>query len=192
MARFRKPTSNKLANDQSTSKVFKPTDLITQMQSTIRPTTRISTASDLKRFSSDSVPSLKGIQFGSPSKAGSKSRSSVGDEWTNLVKAASGRAASLIGGGFLESGINSLISGLTSLFDDGGKSETPLVRFALPEPQQQTMYITSGGLSASENFQEISQNTKSSGPVYKQSEIVQAVKNALLTSSSLNDVIAEI
>ncbi|MBV9939503.1 MAG: hypothetical protein JO150_13430 [Acidobacteriaceae bacterium] len=192
MAKFRKLTSNKLAGGQITSKALKPADLVMQVQATVRPTTRVSAATDLKRLSNGSLPTLKGIQFGSPSNAGSKSRSSTGDEWTNLVKTASGGAASLIGGSFLGSGVNSLISGLTNLFDGGAKSEKPLVRFTLPEPQQQTMYITSGGLSASDNFQEASQNTSSPGPVYKQSEIVKAVKNALLTSSSLNDVIAEI
>ena len=99
---------------------------------------------------------------------------------------------SLIGEGFLESGINSLISGLTSLFDGGGKSEAPLTRFALPDPQQQTMYVSSAGLSASSSFGGVSQNTTLQGPVYRQADIAQAVKNALLTSSSLNDVIAEI
>ena len=194
MAKLRKSTLNKLIGGQSTSKALKPASLVAQAQTTVRSTTKISAATDLKRLSSSSTSMLKGIEFGSPSNAGLKSRPSTaaGNEWTSLVKAASGGVASLIGGNFLESGINSLISGLTNLFGDSRKSEPPLVRFTLPDSQQQTMYVTSGGLSASGNFQGASQNTPPQGPVYKQSEIVQAVKNALLTSSSLNDVIAEI
>ena len=213
MAKFRKSTSNKLVGGQNTNKISKPVDLVTRTQAAIRSTAKISAATDLKKLSSGSAPAPKGVQFGSPSNVGVKSHSSAGvsNEWTNLVKTASGGAASLIGGGFLESGINSLISGITSLFDGGdSKSETPLARFALPESQQQTMYVTSKGLSATAPSEVVSltasnaagpqsvraggvyQNTPLQGPLYRQSEIVQAVKNALLTSCSLNDVIAEI
>lgn len=160
-----------------------------------RKSTKVSVATDLKRLSSNSsMPAFQGIQFGSPSNARAKPRSSAGsdNEWTNLLKAASGGVASLIGGGFLESGVNSLLSGLTSLFDDGGGSDTPPARFTLPDSQRQTMFVNSGELSASDQFRGVSKSTPLQGPVYKQSEIVQAVKNALLTSSSLNDVIAEI
>ena len=193
MAKLRKPTANRLASSQSTSKAFKPISLTDQLQTAMHSTAKVSAAADLTKLS-NSMPALKGIQFGSPSHAGAKSQSSSGtsNEWANLLKAASDGAASLIGGGFLQSGITSLISGLTSLFDSGNKSEAPLVRFNLPDPQQQTMYVTRQGLTTSSSFQETSQGTPSQGPVYKQSEIVQAVKNALLTSSSLNDVIAEI
>jgi hypothetical protein len=213
MAKLRKSTTSKLVGSQNMSKTFKPVDLVSQAHATVRSTTKISTANDLKKLSSGTAPALKGIQFGSPFNNGTKSRpsASAGNEWTNLVKTASGGVASLIGGGFLESGVDSLISGITSLFDGGdAKSETPLVRFALPEPQQQTMYVTSQGLSANAPSEDVSltassaagphsvrtggiyQSTPLQGPMYRQSEIVQAIKNALLTSSSLNDVIAEI
>lgn len=194
MAKFRKSTFNKLVNGQNANNALKPRDFIAQAQTAVRSTTKVSVATDLKRLSSSGVPAIKGIQFGFPSNTGVKSRSSAGasNEWSSLIKAASGGVASLIGGDFLESGVNSLISGLTSLFDDSGTGETPLARFTLPDPQQQTMYVTSRGPSTSDNFQVVSQNIPLQGPVYKQSEIVQAVKNALLTSSSLNDVIAEI
>ena len=194
MAKLRKSTTGSLVGSQKTSGAFTPADLVTQTHTAVQKATKVSAVTDLKRLSNSSMPTVKGIQFGSPSNAGVKSRSSssASNEWTSLIKTATSGVTSLIGGNFLESGINSLISGLTSLFDGGGKSEVPLVRFALPDSQQQTMFVTSGGLSASVNSREASQNTPAQGPVYKQSEIVQAVKNALLTSSSLNDVIAEI
>jgi hypothetical protein len=213
MAKFRKSTASKSVSGPSAYKKFKPVDLTTQTQTAVGSTTRISAAADLRKLSGDSVLVPKNIQFGSPSNAGTKSHSSTsaGNEWKNLLKTASSGVSSVIGGGFLESGISSLVSGLTSLFDGGNaKNEAPLVRFTLPESQQQTMYITSEGLSKTASSEGISassintgslQNLKSGavyqgtplqGPVYRQSEIVQAVKHALLTSSSLNDVIAEI
>jgi hypothetical protein len=213
MAKIRKSTASNSVGGRSAYKKFKPVDLVTQTQTAVRSTTRISAAADLRKLSGDSIPAPKSIQFGSLSNAGTKSQSSTsaGNEWKNLLKTASGGVSSVIGGGFLESGVSSLISGLTSLFnEDDAKSETPLVRFALPESQQQTMYMTSEGLSGVASSEGISatasntvspqnaktggvyQGTPPQGPLYRQSEIVQAVKNALLTSCSLNDVIAEI
>ena len=178
MAKIRKSSTKKLINSAGMNNSPKPTSLTSQAQTFVRPNAKLNAATDLKKLSSGDLPALKGIQFGSPSNTGTKSSSSggAGSQWTNLIKTASGGVASLVGGGFLESGIGSIISGLTSLFGGGGKTEMPLTRFALPDSQQQTLYVNSG-------FQ---------GPVYKQADITQAVKNALLTSSSLNDVIAEI
>jgi hypothetical protein len=174
MARLRKSISGKLSNNQS----LKPTNLVGQTQAVAHPTAKLNAVNDLTKLPNGNLPLLKGIQFGLPSNTGVKLSSSAGtgNEWTSLIKTASGGAADLIVGGFLESGVNSLISGLTSLFG-GGKNEAPLVRFTLPNSQQQTMYVNSGGLSASASFQ---------------TNVAQAVKNALLTSSSLNDVISEI
>jgi hypothetical protein len=194
MSKLQKTLASKLRNDQGASKSLRTTDLTGQTQAIGRSTTKLSAVTDLKRLSNGIAPTLKGIQFGSPSHASVNSRSSTSasNEWTGLLKTASGGAASLIGGGFLESGIGSLISDLTSLFGGGGKSEAPLVRFTLPDPQQQTMYMSSTGLSTTSNSGGTPQNMALQGTVYRQSDLVQAVKTALLTSSSLNDVIAEI
>jgi hypothetical protein len=194
MARLRKSVVDKLVGSQNASRASKPLDLVTRTQSAVRSTTKISAAADLKRLSGSGTTVLEGIRFGSPSNTGVKSRSPAGNgnEWTSLIKNASSGVASLIGGGFLESGISSLVSGITSLFDGGDEgSETPLTRFALPDSQQEAMYVVPQGLSTSVNSGGIQQGA-SQGPVYRQSEIVRAVRNALLTSSSLNDVIAEI
>ncbi len=214
MARIKKLTSSNLTGGQSTSKVSKPTDLVSRKQTAAHANTKISAAADLRKLSMSSALTSKNIQFGSTSGTGVKSHSSThtGNEWTNLLQTAtSSSLASLVGGGFLEYGVNSLVSGLSSLFDGGNsKNETPLTRFTLPEPQQQSMYVTSEGLSASPGFADASAalhgaasqqgggtggiygSMQAQSPLYRQSEIVQAVKNALLTSSSLNDVIAEI
>ncbi len=204
MTEFRKPKTSKQVNGQNTSSGVKPTDLVNRKQGTVRQSTKVSTSTDFQKLSIGSTLAPKSIQFGSPSSAGSKSHASAGtgNEWTNLLSnAASGTIDNLLGGGFLQSGIDSLISGIMNLFDGGGKTESPLVRFALPDSQQQTMYVSSEGFfssagntagSQSNNKGEAYGNAQSQGPLYKQSEIVQAVKNALLTSSSLNDIIAEI
>ncbi len=181
VTRIRRSSTSKSTNNQGANQLLRPTDLVSPAQPAIRPTAKLNAANDLRRLSGSNLTALKGIQFGSPSSAGTKpSSTGAGNEWSSLIKTASGGAASLVGGGFLESGISSLISGLASLFGGGGKSEAPPVRFTLPDSQQQTVYVRSP------------QGTALQGPVYKQADIAQAVKNALLTSSSLNDVIAEI
>jgi hypothetical protein len=68
-----------------------------------------------------------------------------------------------------------------NLFGGGGKSAPPpLVQFQLPDSQSQTIYISSNTRSNTEPAQ------------YQSAQIADAVKKALLNSSSLNDVIAEI
>lgn len=77
-------------------------------------------------------------------------------------------------------GIGMAISSLFKIFGGGSSEKTlpPLVEFALPNPVSQRVYIGSG----------IAKSATQAGGT----QIVQAVKQALLTSSSLNDVISEI
>lgn len=85
-------------------------------------------------------------------------------------------------------GIGSLISGLTSLFGGGKTAPPALTAYQLPTSQVQTVSTGSvvstpgvyGGPSASSSFEAQS------------GQIVKSVKQALLNSSSLNDVIAEL
>lgn len=125
-----------------------------------------------------------GIQFGSPSSSRVTSSGSSG-EWSTLLKQTeSGGIAGIGSGGGLSllgsvAGIGGLISGLSSLFGGGKSTPPPLTAFQLPQSQQQTISIGS--------------NTESNIPLrYQSTQIAQAVKQALLNSSSLNDVIAEI
>jgi hypothetical protein len=86
-------------------------------------------------------------------------------------------------------GIASLFSGLASLFGSGKTAPPALAAYQLPTSQDQTISTGStvatpgvyGGPLASTPF-----SSQSSG------QVVQAVKQALLNSSSLNDVIAEL
>ncbi len=146
-----------------------------------------------------SQASAKPLQFGSPSDKGS--RSSSGNKntssWTGLLSSiSSGGISDLLGGGgLLNAGLDLLTNGFESLF--GGKTESavqPLTRFALPDAQDQTMYVNNAQTASSSNGPSgIYSNSQSAqfGQTNK-ADIIQTVKNALLTSSSLNDVIGDL
>jgi hypothetical protein len=148
-----------------------------------------------------------GINFGVPS---SNSISSQGtSEWTNLLKqTASGGVASALGGGITSAigGIGGLVSSIASLFGAGTKTEAPLELFRLPNSNNSTVFIrssasktgqtptTKSGVygTAPDSPVSASEGDHSHLPQYQSAQIAQAVKQALLNSSSLNDVIAEI
>jgi hypothetical protein len=111
--------------------------------------------------------------------------------WSNLLSATSsggGLAGTLSSIDGFSGGISSLISGLTSLFGGGKTTPPALIAYQLPTSQQQTISTGSsvstpgvyGGPTIAASFESQS------------GQIVQAVKQALLNSSALNDVIAEL
>ena len=131
----------------------------------------------------------KPLKFGNASRAATKSPQST-SSWSSLLSGASsgGLAGNLSAATGFGGGIGSLISGLTSLFGGGKTAPPALTAYQLPTSQEQTVSTGStatrpgvyGGpptLTASDNGG---------------AQIVQSVKNALLNSSSLNDVIAEL
>ncbi|MFL6352382.1 MAG: hypothetical protein ACJ74Z_11110 [Bryobacteraceae bacterium] len=129
---------------------------------------------------------------------------------------ASGGIASALSGGLGSiGGLTSVISGIVHLFGGGSKQKTPppLVEFHLPTSQEQTLSVSSKGNSVRQGSAAESTSLRTpgggmygnasqlhtSGPspstqwIQEQSgQIAEAVKNALLNSSSLNDVIGEI
>lgn len=163
-----------------------------------RSSSRISPASDLRKLSEAYRTAPTSIAFGNPSGARTTTHS-LSSGWTSLLsKTASGGFAGVFGGGLLGLGLQSLFSGITDLFGHSGQS-TPasLQTFSLPSSQQQTIYYTSDGLTTDQVQRAPAINTASG--VYgagvnmsNQAAIVNAVRNALLTSSSLNDVIGEL
>jgi hypothetical protein len=199
------------------SRALSHTDLVSQLQmGRAERTSSIRGSNDSTRSSSGSI-ALHSIQFGKPSQSGSKPSPSSGSEWTNLLKhTASGGIASALSGGLASiGGISSLITGIVHLFGGGGKKKAPppLVEFHLPASQQQTLSISSKGNSVHQGsvaettsvgapgagiYRDASQfHTSGSSPstqwIQEQSgQIAEAVKNALLNSSSLNDVIGEL
>jgi|GEM_PF-3038402 len=128
-----------------------------------------------------------------------------GSQWTSLLSSASGGITSVLGGGLLSSGGFGFVSTLLKLFGGGKSTPAAPVAFQIPAAQQKSIDIAPAVASSSVSLgvQPVNANTQSSG-IYRQigshaidphtnsAQVVQIVKQALLTSSSLNDVISEI
>jgi hypothetical protein len=146
-----------------------------------------------------------GLRFGGSSSSGTTS-SGTGSQWTNLLKqTARGGISSALGGGLKDiGGIASIVSGFVGLFGGGKSTPPPLVHFEAPASQNQAAFIGSATGPANWSESGTSAHTSSKGIYasgqesnvqslqYQSAQIAQAVKQALLNSSSLNDVIAEI
>jgi len=147
-----------------------------------------------------------GLRFGGSSSLGTTS-SGNGSQWTNLLKqTAKGGVSSALGGGLKDvGGIASIVSGFLSLFRGGKEAPPPLVHFEAPAPQNRTVFLgaamgpaqwsesgTSAHSSSSKGIYARGQEPNVQSLQYQSSQIAQAVKQALLHSSSLSDVIAEI
>lgn len=200
---------------QSAGKLLAPTSVITQPNAGTEKTLKAPSADDARMSSTSAKTVPTGINFGKPSSnAGTASQS--GKEWTDLLQqTASGGAASIFGGGLGSIlGLGGLISGIASLFG-GGSNNTPppLVEFQLPSSQTQTVYVNSNASSTYQgSVADQASTSQARSPIYgssgtpqtsssgasgqslqyQSSQIAEAVKIALLNSSSLNDVIAEI
>jgi hypothetical protein len=158
-----------------------------------------------KTLSLGAKPLGTALAFGKPSSAGTTT-SSAGSVLTGLLKqTASGGIASALGGGLSGLlGLGSIISGFVSLFGGGKSALPPLVQFQEPAAQDLISYISSGSQSsapAAASRVSVSNSSTTNTPggqqttstyQYQSTQIAQAVKQALLNSSSLNDVIAEI
>lgn len=206
-----------LSGSNSRGRSASVTNLVTQADVSAVPggTLKVSRGNEMKSQSFSGITNAKEIAFGKPSSSGiSASTQTGGNEFTNLLKqtASGGIVGALegsIGFGGL-SGIGSIISGIANLFGSGKKTPPPLVEFQLPNSENQTLY-TGGNTSTvyqssatqSPNpaspgagiYNSVEANGNSSNAQWFQDQsgqIAQAVKTALLHSSSLADVIAEI
>ncbi len=159
---------------------------------------KVGTLSDLTRLSIGEQTSAKPMQFGSPSQKGTASTRKGASSWTDLLGSVStgGISDFLGGGGLVSAGLDYLSNGIESFFGAGTDSSAEaLNRFVLPDSQQQSIYVnnlqtnnsSSTSLSGAYNNSQSSKFSQAS-----KAEIVQTVKNALLTSSTLNDVIGEL
>jgi len=168
------------------------------------------TSTGLRSESMEAVGKVKGgLRFGSPSQ--SRAQNSAGSgEWSRLLsQTASGGLASVFGGGGLVSavsGMGGLVASIAGLFGGGKKTQPPLTLFQLPDSQNQTFTFggsksgVSGVAPASTGSYRADQGSlvttgqSSHDQIYQNqsAQVAQAVKLALLNSSSLNDVIAEI
>jgi hypothetical protein len=130
---------------------------------------------------------LKPINFGTASRAATRNPQ-TSSTWSKLLSSTTsgGLANTLSGVAGFSGGISSLISGLTNLFGGGKTAPPALVAYQLPTSQQQTISIGSSVTTPG-----VYGGPASTTPFQNQSgQIVQTVKQALLNSSSLNDVIA--
>ncbi|HLH01676.1 MAG TPA: hypothetical protein VKX25_02820 [Bryobacteraceae bacterium] len=162
-----------------------------------RKTTRAGSQNELRSEPWSSRGSrTTAIKFGSPSD-NRTTTSSTSNNWGRLLsQAARGGISSVFGGGGgilgAIGGLGGILSGIFSLFGSGKKSPPPLSLFQLPSSQAQTVYLAphaQSGPAPSHIY-----GTSAAQPTlqYHSAEVAQAVKQALLTSSSLNDVIAEL
>jgi hypothetical protein len=133
------------------------------------------------------------IQFGRPSTSRSTTSTSS-NGWDHLLsQGARSGLSSLFGGSILQGvgGLGGIVSGLFGLFGTKKKSPPPLTLFSLPSTHNEYVSFSSGG-TAQASKGPIYTATHANTLQYHSAEIAQAVKHALLTSSSLNDVIAEL
>jgi hypothetical protein len=162
----------------------------------------LSGSGEMRPESLSSVGHFKsGIEFGSPSDNRTSPAQGT-SEWMHLLKATtSGGLASAFGGGILSAlgGLGGLASGVSKLFKGEKKTPAPLTLFHLPDSQNQSLSFGSGVLhspSASPAYgvatPGANQPNQQPPYQYQSAQIAQAVKQALLQSSSLNDVIAEL
>lgn len=148
-----------------------------------------------------------GLRFGGSSSSGTATSSAAGGQWANLLKqTARGGISSALGGGLKDiGGIASIVSGFIGLFSGGKSAPPPLVHFEAPASQNQTAFVgsstapakwaesgTSAHGAAPKGIYASGQDPNGQSLQYQSAQIAQAVKQALLHSSSLNDVIAEI
>jgi hypothetical protein len=134
------------------------------------------------------------------------SKASSGSSIGSTIESA---ASSFLGGGL--SSLSPLIGGLLSLFGGGGQTTAAPVPFALPFPVQSQAGVTASApgqvvpVSYGESGQPRAQSTSPASQVTIQvnamdsqsfldhsDEIAMAVKQAILNSSSLNDVISDL
>jgi hypothetical protein len=156
--------------------------------SSVAKTTPVRTAS-LTKTSGFNQSTGQPINFGRASRAATRTSSSP----SRFSQFLSGSSSGGLGGTVSQAlgfggGIGSLISGLASLFGGGKTAPPALVAYQLPTSQSQT--ITTGSTVSTPGVyggpSPVSPFENHSG------QIVQSVKQALLNSSSLNDVIAEL
>lgn len=195
------------------SKLLSVPDLINQTQNATEARAKAPSLRDTRGLSMSARQTATGIRFGNPSSSGTRTSQSSSRSMNLLKQTASGGIASALTGGLgAVTGLGGLVSGIMSLFGGGsGSTLPPLVPFQLPQSQEQTIYVSSKG---STTFQgtNVEQSVLSTSVVgintgpnqatmsgagaqmlqFQSAQIAQAVKNALLNSSSLNDVIAEI
>jgi hypothetical protein len=145
------------------------------------------------------------LNFGTLHTKSVSSSQSSGSQWSSLINSATS-GSGILGGGLLSSTGFGLVSGILGLFGIVGSSApTAPVAFQIPKSQQQTLDVSLPGSGVAPGSGLSSPASPRQSGIYQQTptpsadsqgtqhaQVVQIVKQALLTSSSLNDVIAEV
>lgn len=155
--------------------------------------TKLSASNELSKLGLQSVSQPRGIHFGTAPTSRQTSGSTGGGLFSDLLKSGTtGTAKSLLSGGVLGLLGGSLFSGIASLFGGGGDTPAPLVQFSLPDTQSRTIDVM--GSTQNRGTQLSTSSSIQANQLYsnRNNDIVRAVKQALLTSSELSDVISEI
>ena len=189
----------------SVSKSLKPTSLASSSGSSSGGTANVSkppSLGDLRTLSVSGKDAPVPIDFGRPSNSRTSTAKSSSPLTSLLTQSASGGLASALTGGLSSiAGLGGLFSSIASLFGGGKSTPPPLVDFQLPNSVSQTLYVSSKGSTAYQgtavekpnSSRSIANQTVNTQQLqYQSAAIAQAVKTAMLKSSSLNDVIAEI
>jgi|GEM_PF-3166370 len=142
-----------------------------------------------------STTGAEGVQFGVAPSSATKVPTPTTSVFSSLLSnALSGGVASVLGGG-------GLLSDLLSVFGGKGKTAPPaLVAFQLPASQEQIVYVSSKGSNVYQGTnveQSMPTNPASSGGQYQPApmtpaDVIATVKNSILNSGTLNDVIADV
>jgi hypothetical protein len=163
-------------------------------------TPKLTSTSALKTLSASGTSKVSAVNFGSfRSKA---TTSTQGSRWGSLLQAATsgqGLAGALGGGLSAFAGLGGLVGGILSLFGGGKSTPAAPVQFTLPQSQQETVSlhqqpvsVTQGSVGTSSGNAPLTVAYQPSAVPAGNAQVVQVVKQALLNSSSLNDVIADI
>lgn len=166
------------------------TNLVSASINASKKTSALAANRELQALSLQATSSARSLQFGSPSSAGTTSGPSNGLLSGLLSRGANSAVSGLVGGGVFGLLGKSIVSGLSDLFGSSSNESVPLTRFALPESQNITVDVSQTRASAGRGFS----NGSSFSRGYKgpNSDVISAMKQALLTSSELSDIISEI
>ena len=169
-------------------------ELTNLVSASIRPkvgSTRLAADQDLRALGLQMLPTARPIQFGSPSSSSITSSQGSGGLLSNLLSSGSSSVVSgLIGGGLFGFLGKSLVAGLGGLFAPSKQEFEPLSRFSLPESQNIAVDVAQSRIF--DRPAAAARLNVSRGYSDRNTEILRTVKQALLTSNQLNDIISEL
>lgn len=185
----------------SLSNSLKRTILMGSSSSSTSQTIKPPSLGDLKTLSMSGRDTAVPINFGRPANSRTGTTKSTSTLTSLLTQSASGGLGSALTNGLSSiAGLGGLFSSISRLFGGAKSTPPPLVDFQLPNTVSQTISVSSKSSTANHGIRVEQPST--SGPngssnisqqmQYQSAAIAQAVKTAILNSSSLNDVIAEI